>query len=132
MDRRSLLIAGVTLAGFHLAGCEAEPARLTPVHGKVRFRKVPLRGGVIVFTPDAVRGGGGPMSHAEIQPDGSYVLACDDGPGAVPGWHRVTITAFGDVNSRPPLPARYGDPEQSGLAFEIKPDRDNLIDIDLE
>lgn len=72
------------------------------------------------------------MSHAEIQPDGSYVLVCDDGPGAVPGWHRVTITVFGDTHFRPGLPARYSDPQQSGLAFEVKPDRDNLIDIDLE
>jgi len=72
------------------------------------------------------------MSHAEIQADGSYVLRCDDAPGAVPGWHRVTITAFGEANRGQPLPTRYGDPEQSGLSFEVKPGQDNVIDIDLE
>ncbi|HMF14868.1 MAG TPA: hypothetical protein VKE94_21280 [Gemmataceae bacterium] len=132
MDRRSFLTAGTALLWFHLAGCENEPGQLVPVRGSVRYRSLLLRQGVIVFTPDAVRGGGGPISHAEIQPDGSYVLACDDGPGAVPGWHRVTITAYGGVDSRSLLPTRYGDPEQSGLAFEIKPDRNNVIEIDLE
>jgi hypothetical protein len=100
------------------------------VYGKVYFKKAPLRGGIIVFTPDAVRNGDGPISHAEIQPDGSYVLRSDSGMGAMPGWHRVTITGFGDGAS--PLPARYGDPDQSGLTFEIKPGQDNLIDINLE
>jgi hypothetical protein len=70
------------------------------------------------------------MSHAEIQADGTYVLRTDNALGAVAGWHRVTISAFGDT--RPPLPPRYGDPEQSGLAFEVKPGRENIIDIILE
>jgi hypothetical protein len=113
-----------------LVGCEAEPPQLAPVHGNVYFKKAPLGGGIIVFTPDAVRNGDGPISHAEIQPDGSYVLSSDRGMGAVPGWHLVTITAFGEGAS--PLPDRYGDPEQSGLSFEIKPGQDNRIDVNLE
>jgi hypothetical protein len=70
------------------------------------------------------------MSHAEIQENGTYVLRTDSFLGAVPGWHRVTVTASADA--RPLLSARYGDPEQSGLSFEIKPGRENVIDIYLE
>jgi hypothetical protein len=132
MDRRAWLGVGAALIVLGLAGCEAESLRLAPVRGKVSHKGVPLRGGIIVFTPDAVRSNGGPMSHAEIQTDGSYVLRGDDGPGALPGWHRVTITAFGDVDARGALPARYGDPEQSGLRFEVKPGQENNIDIELE
>jgi hypothetical protein len=132
MDRRSMLRAGLALAWLELAGCDAEPARLVAVRGTVRYKRAPLREGIVVFTPDAVRGSGGPMSHAEIKPDGSYLLASNDGPGAVPGWHRVTISSSGATDARPPLPVRYGDAEQSGLSFEVKPERDNVIDIDLE
>jgi hypothetical protein len=132
MERRVLWAVGAMVFGLGLAGCEAEPARLAPVHGKVSYKGIPLRGGIIVFTPDAVRSSDGPMSHGEIQTDGSYVLRGDDGPGAVPGWHRVTIAAFGEAAARGALPARYGDPEQSGLRFEVKSGQDNVIDIELE
>jgi hypothetical protein len=131
MDRRSWLGIGTALLGLLFFGCEAEPARPVPVHGKVFYKNVPLPGGIIVFTPDAARGGDGPMAHAEIQADGSYTLRSDCGAGAMPGWHRVTITSVGEGNTHLPIPARYGDPEQSGLSFEVKAGRDNVIDINL-
>jgi hypothetical protein len=132
MDRRALSAVAALMFGTGLAGCDSEPMRLAPVHGKVSYRGIAVRAGIIVFTPDAVRSNDGPMSHAEIRTDGSYVLRGDDGPGAVPGWHRVTIANFGEVETRGALPARYGDPEQSGLRFEVKPGQDNVINIELE
>ena len=132
MDRRAWVGMWVASLGLSFAGCEDGPVRLTPVRGRVSYKGDYLRGGIIVFTPDPARNSDGPLSHAEIQSDGSYVLGGDDGPGAIPGWHRVTITAFGDGDGRQALPARYGDPEQSGLRFEVKPGQDNVIDIELE
>jgi hypothetical protein len=130
MDRRTLLGLLTALCWFAFPGCETETAAPVPVRGIVYYRTAPLRGGVIVFTPDPVRNGDGPMSHAEIQSDGAYTLRTDSALGAVPGWHRVTVTAFPDA--RPPLPSRFSDPEQSGLSYEVKPGRENVIDIYLE
>ena len=130
MDRRTLLGLLPAFSWFALPGCETETAAPVLVRGTVYYRNAPLHGGVLVFTPDPVRNGDGPMSHAEIQADGTYTLRTDSRLGAVPGWHRVTVTAF--LDGRPPLPSRYGDPEQSGLCYEVKPGRENVIDIYLE
>ena len=77
------------------------------------------------------------MAQGEIHPDGTYVLQTDGAPGATPGWHRVSVVAFGESEApdglrRSLLPARYRDPEQSGLHFEIKPGQDNEINLNLE
>jgi hypothetical protein len=130
MDRRTLRVIGFALVWLPVAGCDTGPGSPVPVRGTVYYRNAPLQGGILVFTPDPVRNGDGPMSHAEIGADGAYTLRTEGSLGAIPGWHRVTVTAF--PNARPPLPPRYGDPEQSGLSFEVKPGRENIIDIYLE
>jgi hypothetical protein len=132
MDCRSL-ISAIGLILLALAGCESEPSPLAPVRGKVSYKGIPLRGGSIVFTPDPDRNRDGPIAEAEIQPDGTYALLTDKVPGAVPGWHRVTVIWLDDsIPPRSLVPGRYGDPERSGLRFEIKPGQANLVDIDLE
>jgi hypothetical protein len=124
------------------AGCGSDADRLTSVRGKVSYKGVPLPGGTIVFTPDAARGNSGPLARAEIRPDGTYLLRTGDRPGAVPGWHRVTVAAVEAPGTAPALqrytvprtllPERYRDPEMSGLACEVKPDRVNTLDLNLE
>ena len=130
MDRRTLLGVAALFIGLVLPSCETELASPVPVRGTVYYRNAPLRGGVLVFTPDPVRNGDGPMSHAEIQKDGTYVLRTESALGAIPGWHRVTVSSFGE--GTPALHPRFGDPEHSGLSFEVKPGRENVIDINLE
>ena len=125
------------------AGCGgAGHAGFRPVRGRVLYRGVPLGGGTIVFSPDPERGGSGPLALAEIQPDGYYALKTDDRPGAAAGWYRVTVVAlqaqagpataqaWAPVQSL--LPARYRDPELSGLAFQVRDDQDNNADFNLE
>src|SRR5947209_4271705 len=75
------------------AGCESGSGPLAPVRGKVAYQGVPLHTGVIVFTPDPLRGTSGPVARAEIQPDGSYTLLTENLAGTAAGWHRVTIVA---------------------------------------
>jgi hypothetical protein len=144
----TIFLAGVIRLGmvatlvFLALGCDRGPERLAPVHGKVSCRGVPLRSGVIVFTPDPLRGSHGPLARAEIQRDGTYVLRSADALGAVIGWHRVTVAAV-EVPSitgtgrrfvlpRPLIAEKYRDPELSGLACEVHVGRDNSIDWDLE
>src|SRR5450755_3078870 len=86
-----------------LIGCgKKEPSPLAPVKGQVWFQGHPLTGGMVVFTPDIQRGGSGPQAWAKIGPDGSFVLLTDARPGAVPGWHRITI-----ATETPALPSRF-------------------------
>jgi hypothetical protein len=114
---------------------------LTTVKGKVSYRGRPLATGTIVFAPDAVRGNHGALARAAIQPDGTYALQTDDAPGAAPGWYRVTVIA---LDSTPPtsgksfavprslLPDKYRDPQLSGLSCEVKAERVNGINFNLE
>lgn len=126
MARRRGLLLGLTLL-LLVFGCGRED-KLTPVHGRVYYRGQPLSGGTIVFTPDPERGGRGPLATAEIEADGRYVLHTDQSPGAVSGWHRVSIAPPPDAA----LPGKYGHPEQSGLLREIKAGKVAEMDFHLE
>ncbi len=135
-QRLCALTAGVLVA---LAGCQERPPALTPVCGHVYYQGRPLSQGMIVFTPDVQRGGSGPSATGDIQSDGAYTLTTDGQPGAVLGWHRVTLAALaaepagpGATYPRSLLPARYADPELSGQRQEIKSGKENIIDFRLE
>jgi hypothetical protein len=120
-----LLLAG--------AGCDRRDADLVPVRGRVYYRGQPLAGGTIVFTPDPGRGGAGPLARAEIGPDGTYALRTGARPGAVAGWHTVTVAGARGKDKRPPaLPRRYSDPELSGQSAEVKPGQANVHDVHLD
>ena len=137
MRPTSRLTACVVLALVPL-GCGEQRPTLTPVRGTVYFRGAPLHGGTIVFTPDAERGGHGPLACARIGPDGAYTLKTGSEDGAVPGWHRVTIKALPPAEGAPApppdavLPARYSDPELSGQSREVKGDAPNVFDLHLD
>jgi hypothetical protein len=125
-----------------VSGCEAGVGPLTPVHGQVVFRGQVLHTGVIVFTPDPSRGSSGPVARGTIQVDGTYQLTTGTQPGAVAGWHRITVVALEEPIGTAPdgqfqvprslLPDRYRDPELSGLAREVKAGDENEINIDLD
>jgi hypothetical protein len=124
------------------AGCRSGSTPLAAVHGRVFYRGQALQRGTIVFAPDETRGCRGELACAEIQADGSYILKTGDALGAVPGWHHVTISCVMPAAPAPPgqpyayplslLPPRYRDPQLSGLACEVKADRTNSIDFQLD
>jgi hypothetical protein len=126
-----------------LAGCGHDDGKLPQVQGRVFYRGLPLPGGTIVFTPDPDRGGSGPLACAEIGPDGHYTLHTGPRPGAVAGWHQVTVAPPAFPPQVPagmpvplvqawPLPPHFCYPEQSGQCLEVKPDVPNIIDVHLE
>jgi hypothetical protein len=111
------------------AGCSKDRSRPAAVKGQVFYQGQPLSGGTIVFTPDPERGGNGPMAFGEIDTDGHYSLPL----GAVPGWHRITVlSAAAPAAGGTALPARYSDPEQSGLMCKVKAGAVNVQDFRLE
>ncbi len=132
------------LALLVLAGCGSGDGKLTQVQGRVLYRDQPLPGGTIVFAPDPERGAAGALASSEISPDGHYTLHTEGRPGAVPGWHRVTVAApapaprkEGTPASVPlagswVLPRHFSHPDQSGQLHEVKPGALNTIDIKLE
>jgi len=133
------MAAGIVLA--LASGCESGKDSFALVRGKVFYKGRPVHTGTIVFAPDVLRGTMGPLARAEIQADGSYALQTQGVPGAVPGWHRVTVLSLetsrrsdpdGDfIRPRSALPEKYRDPELSGLSCEVRRGQDNRIDFDL-
>jgi hypothetical protein len=116
------------------AGCGgATDEETVEVQGRVFYRGKPLAGGTIVFVPDESRGGAGPLARSEVGPDGRYRLRSGDRPGAVPGWHRITVAAAGAPGAASrALPPRYSDPELSGQCHEVKAGQQNTIDLHLD
>src|SRR5262245_42189900 len=75
-SREALRRVGLLLV-LAVLGCGRDD-RLTPVRGQVFYHGRPLAGGTIVFTPDAERGGRGPLACGEIGADGRYTLHTGD------------------------------------------------------
>jgi hypothetical protein len=123
------------------AGCQQEPGALTPVTGRVTFKGVPLRGGLIVFVPDAGKGENGPIAHSKIAEDGTYNLFTGDAAGAHAGWYQVTVSSPGPAtnqtgqpsnSSESIVPGKYSHPELSKIACKIDAHQANSFDFDLK
>jgi hypothetical protein len=132
---RMLIVALFALA---LIGCTQKPATLNSVSGKVNFKGAPLPDGVIIFSPDTSRGESGKIAFGKIKNDGTYTLITGEAPGAGPGWYRVTISS--EINHGTPfdpapasrIPEKYRDPALSLLQCEVKANRDNHLDFNLD
>jgi len=142
-DGRAARFGGLAcLVALMLAGCPRAPAPLAAVTGKVSYENVPIAGGTIVFTPDLSRGHRGAIAVGEIKPDGTYSLRTGSAFGAEPGWYRVTVTCPASTSYTAPgehfsvplsmVPEKYGDPELSRLSCEVKENRANTIDFNLD
>lgn len=130
-----------------LAGCSGSPEKTYPVHGVVTLDGKPLEGGTVLFEsiePGGHRSGGVVggkryTARASIDPQGRYRLSTfGDNDGAVAGRHRVVVlpdlSQVPDTpGARPPVevPAKYQWPETTDLEYEVKPDPDNRIDVEL-
>jgi len=96
------------------------------VSGTVTFKGLPLAAGEIRYVPQ-----GDPKAKAHRGPikDGAYDLK-----DLQPGSYRVAIEASPpkkDGVKVPSIPARYADPEKSGLVFEVK-EGNQTLDIQLQ
>lgn len=142
MRTRFVPAFGLLLLILVTPGCQKGPGPLAPVAGRVTYRNTALPGGTIAFVPDASRGESGPIVHARIRPDGTYALQTGDLVGAPAGWYRITVTSLANTTTTAAnlpfaiphsyVPDRYRDPELSQLACEVKANRANTIDFNLE
>jgi hypothetical protein len=122
------------------SGCGSSGPETGEVKGIVQLDGEPLTSGIVTFTPQ-----GGRSATGFIKSDGTYRLTTyHDGDGALPGKHTVTITPGGtgpqakpDYESdRPsavksPIPAKYANPADSDLEFEVKAGETNHADFEL-
>jgi hypothetical protein len=125
----TLLAVCVTgLCKVVLYGSVPDAASTVPVSGTVLLAGHLLEGGEVEFHSPSARATG------RIEPDGSYRLTTfQPGDGAVPGVYRVAVRPLHSQSGTPlvSIPARYADPETSGLSYEIVQST-NVIDIALE
>lgn len=129
----ALLAAGVAL----LAGCGRGPS-LAAVEGTVSGPDgKPMPDILVQFNPDQNTGSKVFGSSAVTDPNGRFVLKCDNGePGAVVGPHRVVLidSAFGNeddanLGKRPAkkqvnrVPQTYLSPTTTPLAVVVEADK---------
>jgi len=128
----------LTLLGL-LLGCGGNPARqpTAPVTGTVTIDGQPVSQGVVNFLPESGRAG-----HGKLGPDGSFVISTyGNGDGAVVGKHRIAVDArqqqaaeggfAEDVAYQSAVPARYANPNTSGLECEVVAGEENVVDLKL-
>ena len=120
---------------FVLAGCSEQPETYL-VHGMVVYPDgKPLSQGTVEF--ETTREEIPITASAEIESDGTFQLgtfAAKD--GAVAGRHRVAVIADFEIGTGaerpgvippPVLDPRYREFHTSGLEFEIKPQKNNIM-----
>lgn len=125
-------------------GCGDPPAVEVPVHparGNVLFRGKPVAGGAIYLHAVQSASQAFPKPHARIAADGTFQLSTyRENDGAPPGEYTVTVSWRVPVNKqaadelkeedwdqgREQLPARYQNPQKSGLRITITPGQNEL------
>ena len=131
--RRGRLLIGLILAlGLAaLAGCGRSGPRRVPVTGQITLDGKPLDGCLLLFNPDNAKGNMVPVSCSARAQGGRYDLqttaieARDSGPGAPPGWYKVTLKAnlpgMPQVFPGPVLDIdrKYLDAERTPLVVEV-------------
>jgi len=130
----SLWLFPVAVLALLLAGCGSDLASVT---GTVTYDGKPLQTGTVGFFPV----GAGPAGYGSIQPDGSFRIRTGQQAGLPPGEYRITVQATGPIPEPTPenlepvpesiIPERYGNQDQSGLTFTVKPGS-NEVPIELQ
>jgi hypothetical protein len=140
MERRlraSLVLLGAAVIGASGCGGDGLPD-LIQVRGKVLYNDAPLTTGTIVYLPAV--GSGGRQAQGLIQPDGTFELSSmSPGDGAQKGDYDVIILAHAQAAGPPKsrgeleaaggpkvqpmiIPAKYADPNASGLSDTVDDD----------
>jgi hypothetical protein len=116
----------VTASFTAILGCGDGRPRRVPVGGKVLIDGKPLIEGNIKFVPEFGR-----PSAAKVEADGRFKLTCyDGGDGAIPGKHRVQVSASRILNGTRVqwfAPPHYADFRRSGIEVEISDPVDDLV-----
>jgi hypothetical protein len=117
----SFVITGVALSG---AGCAQDLNG--KVTGRVTHKGKPVANAIVMFLPQSGVGAGGATTD-----DGTYELTSKAlGDGARIGACKVAVLAADPVNRPLGIPAKYTDPERSGLTADVQKGS-NVFDFDI-
>lgn len=142
----------LTAAAVTVSGCgggddrwKSQRPATVPAGGVVTYNAQPLAGAVVVIQPSQPNGVG---ASGLTDQEGRFELkSFPPDLGAVPGSYTVTVVKMDDsesgsdtgenANGRPVMqksliPARYGNPAQSGLKVEIPQAGHSSIQLDLK
>jgi len=132
-------VIGIAACSLFLAGCGGSGLDTVSVRGTVTYDGKPLETGVIRFVPVDPEG---MMATGTLKPGGAYTLATRNSDGILKGDYKVTVESFliddtvpekdrelGIGGKTSAIPAKYSDPETSGLRETV--DGSRTIDIDL-
>jgi hypothetical protein len=129
----SLMVGAALIALQGGCGSSSEPGPAT-VRGRVWFQGQPVAGGLVVFTPDADRGGSGKPVHGETGPDGAFELESEGSPHIPPGWYRVAIapppTGSSEwIPGQAIFPPQLRRPDRSTLIREVTPGQQHFFEF---
>jgi hypothetical protein len=108
------------------------------VTGTVTYQGAPVEGARVMFHSEAGR-----PATGTTDAEGRFeLMTFEPRDGAIPGQHKVTVTKRVEVDDpnqpdspykmvREMLPARYGNPERSGLTASVEPGGDNDFRFEL-
>ncbi|MFO0798919.1 MAG: hypothetical protein U0804_15735 [Gemmataceae bacterium] len=122
---RRILAGFVTCAGVTFSGCGTKGPELYPVKGTVLVNKKAAEHATVVLHPVNPAASDAPKPRGKVTADGSFTLTTHTaGDGAPAGEYRVTVEQWlaGARADDPPanrLPAKYADPNTSGLTATI-------------
>ena len=118
-------------------GCHRGPEYTGKVRGRVTLNGTPLSLGKVISSPTT----GGRGATGAIQSDGTFVLkTIGQEDGVAPGAHRLVVLAFEgtddastnpEADRRPLIPARYSDPNRSGLTLDVVAGEEHEIELKL-
>jgi hypothetical protein len=116
-----LLFAGFILSAL---GCAQEVNG--KVTGRVTHKGRPVANAIVMFIPQSGVGAGGATNA-----DGTYELTSKAlGDGARIGPCKVAVLSADPLNKPIAIPAKYTDPEQSGLTADVQKGA-NVFDFDI-
>ena len=126
--RRHFLQMTIPLAV--LAGCDEGPS-LRPdwamVSGTVSYRGQPLPGGEVIWCTE--KDGAAIVRGGAIREDGSFELDAPIGPAKV-AIHTEDVKAVQPARFVE-IPAKYSDPDQSGLTYEVRAGENSNVQLEI-
>jgi hypothetical protein len=112
-------------------GCNHEPKLRTgwaTVAGTISYQGKPLPGGEVMWCTK--QDGAMILRGGSIREDGTFKLDAPTGPAKV-AIHTADLKKANSARYVE-LPAKYADPETSGLTYQVKPGENQGVDFDIQ
>jgi hypothetical protein len=124
-------LLGIAALCFAAAGCQKAPKLREGwalVSGTVTYKGSPLPGGEVMWCAD--KDGASIIRGGAIREDGSFALDAPIGKARI-AIHNADLKKANSTRYVQ-IPAKYADPEQSGLTYEAKAGENKDVKLELQ